>query len=47
LQLVLNADIKNQMKDNVAIKRYQPITGVERSLNKDLLDKVIVGSELC
>jgi hypothetical protein len=40
LQGVLNTDIKNQMKTNVAIKRYQPITSVERSLNKELLDKV-------
>lgn len=36
----LSEDIKNQMKDNVAIKRFQPITSTERSINKDLLDRV-------
>ncbi|KAF5828800.1 hypothetical protein DUNSADRAFT_17079 [Dunaliella salina] len=36
----LNADIKKQMQDNVANRRYQPISSVERSLNKDLLEKV-------
>eukprot|EP00967_Tisochrysis_lutea_P120551 scaffold197785_cov18-Tisochrysis_lutea.AAC.1 len=39
-QAALNADIKKQMQDNVANRRYQPISSVERSLNKDLLEKV-------
>lgn len=40
LQGVLNVAIKKQMQHNVDTKRYQPISEVERAINKDLLGKV-------
>lgn len=39
-KLTFRADLERQMRDNVVRKRNQPITDVERSLNKQLLDKV-------
>jgi len=39
-KLQFRADLDAQLRANVEKRRNQPISGVERQLNKDLLEKV-------